>query len=151
MFKDHHYLDGKINNSSRCYVGVWENQVVAFGAVITFPSGAWKNGWRGHRTVVLPDFQGLGIGVRFSDTIAQIHLEQGHRYFSRTAHPKMIIYRENSPLWKTTSKHKKLRTDIKHENIYNNFYADNKRLCGSFEYTGETMSYPAISGSTQGK
>ena len=56
---------------------------------------------------MLPDFQGMGIGVRFSDTIAQIHLDQGHRYFSRTAHPRMGFYRETSELWKPTSKNKK--------------------------------------------
>lgn len=137
MFKDHHYLDSNLNKASRCYIGVWEDQIVAFGASITMPSGTLKNAWRGHRTVVLPDFQGMGIGMRFSDAIGQIHLNQGHRYFSRTAHPRMILYREKSKLWKPTSKHKKLRTDITHKNIYNNHYADNKRLCGSFEYIGE--------------
>ena len=136
MFKDHHYLDGNVNKAARCYVGIWEDQIVAFGASLTMPNGALKNAWRGHRTVILPDFQGMGIGVRFSDAIGQIHLDQGYRYFSRTAHPRMIWYREHSPLWKPTSKHKKLRTDIKHERVYNNHYADNKRLCGSFEYIG---------------
>jgi GNAT superfamily N-acetyltransferase len=115
---------------------VWEDKIVAFGSAITLPSGSLKNAWRGHRTCVLPDYQGMGIGVRFSDAIAQIHLDEGHRYFSRTSHPRMIHYRENSPLWKPTSKHKKLRTDIRHENVFNNHYADNKRICGSFEYIG---------------
>jgi GNAT superfamily N-acetyltransferase len=137
MFKDHHYLDGNVNKASRCYVGVWDGRVVAFGATVTMPSGTLKNAWRGHRTVILPDYQGMGIGVRFSDAIGQIHLDQGHRYFSRTSHPRMIAYREDSKLWKPTSKHKKLRTDIKHEKIYNNHYADNKRVCGSFEYVGK--------------
>lgn len=137
MFKDHHYLRDDLSNATRCYVGLWEDQIVAFGATIAQPNGYFKNAWRGHRTVILPDFQGMGIGVRFSDSIAQIHLEQGHRYFSRTSHPRMIWYRENSPLWKPTSKHKKLRKDITHNNIYNNHYADNKRICGSFEYLGE--------------
>lgn len=136
MFKDHHYLDGNINKAARCYIGVWDDSIVAFGAAITMPNGAIKNAWRGHRTVVLPDYQGMGIGVRFSDAIGQIHIEQGHRYFSRTAHPRMIWYRENSPLWKPTSKHKKLRTDVTYQNVYNNHYADNKRICGSFEYVG---------------
>jgi len=136
MFKDHHYLSGNLNKAGRCYVGVWDNRIVAFGSSITMPCGSIKKAWRGHRTVVLPDFQGMGIGVRFSDAIAQIHIEEGHRYFSRTAHPRMIWYRENSRLWKPTSKHKKLRTDITHKNIFNNHYADNKRLCGSFEYVG---------------
>lgn len=136
MFKDHHYLDGNVNKASRCYIGVWEGHVIGFGATVTMPSGTLKNAWRGHRTVILPDYQGMGIGVRFSDAIGQIHLDQGHRYFSRTSHPRMIAYREASKLWKPTSKHKKLRTDIKHEKIYNNHYADNKRVCGSFEYIG---------------
>ena len=136
MFKDHHYLSSDINKASRCYVGVWDGEVIAFNAGLALPNGNMKNAWRGHRTVILPDYQGMGIGVRFSDAIGQIYLEQGLRYFSRTAHPRMILYRENSNLWKPTSKHKKLRTDINHKNIFNNYYADNKRLCGSFEYIG---------------
>jgi GNAT superfamily N-acetyltransferase len=136
MFKDHHYLNGNVNKSARCYIAVWGNKIVAFGATITFPSGSFKNAWRGHRICVLPEFQGMGIGPKFSDSIAQIHINQGHRFFSRTAHPRLIYYREHSPLWKPTSKHKKLRTDIKHKNIFNNYYADNKRICGSFEYVG---------------
>jgi len=79
----------------------------------------------------------MGIGVRFSDAIAQIHLDQGHRYFSRTSHPRMINYREKSKLWKPTSKHKKLRKDVSDNNTYKQHIYDNKRLCGSFEYIGE--------------
>lgn len=139
MFKDHHYLDGNVNKAARCYIGVWEDQVIAFGAVITLPSGTLKNAWRGHRTVILPDFQGMGIGVRFSNAIAQIHIDQGHRYFSRTSHPRMIVYRESSPLWKPTSKHKKLRRDVNSDNTYKNHIYDNKRLCGSFEYIGQII------------
>lgn len=140
MFKDHHYLDGNISKASRCWVGVWNGSIVCFGASMTMPSGTLKNAWREHRTVVLPDFQGMGIGVRFSDAIGQMHLEDGKRYFSRTAHPRMIYHREHSELWKPTSKHKKLRTDITHNNIFNNHYADNKRVCGSFEYLGSSSS-----------
>lgn len=136
MFKDHHYLTDKISKASRCWIGMWNGEVVCFGSSMTMPSGTLKNAWRGHRTVVLPDYQGMGIGVRFSDAIAQLHLDDGKRYYSRTAHPRMIWYREHSPLWKPTSKHKKLRTDITHNNIFNNHYGDNKRVCGSFEYIG---------------
>jgi GNAT superfamily N-acetyltransferase len=136
MFSQHHYLDSNVNKAARFYVGIWDGVVVSFGAAITMPNGAVKNAWRGHRTVVLPDFQGMGIGVRFSDMIAQIHLNEGHRYFSRTAHPRMGLYRENSPLWKPTSKNKKLRKDIKHDKLYNNHVTDNKRICYSHEYIG---------------
>ncbi len=136
MFKEHHYLSVKLNPACRCYVGVWDGRVVAFGASLSMPNGQMRNAWRGHRICILPDFQGMGIGPRFSDAIAQIHLDQGLRFFSRSAHPRLNYYREYSPLWKPTSKHKRLRTDIKHKNIYKNHYTDNKRLCGSFEYIG---------------
>jgi len=136
MFKDHHYLDDKLNKASRCYIAVWDDKVVGFAATMTMPNGALKNAWRGHRICILPEYQGMGIGPRFSDAIAQIHLDEGHRFFSRSAHPRLIWYRENSPLWKPTSKHKRLRTDIKHHKLFNNHYGDNKRVCGSFEYIG---------------
>jgi len=136
MFKDHHYLSGDLAAASRCYVGVMDGNVVAFNASMTMPNGYIKNAWRGSRTVILPDYQGMGIGVRFSDAIGEIHLADDYRYFSRTAHPKMIYYREHSPLWRPTSKNMKLRKDITHNNIFNNHYADNKRICGSHEYIG---------------
>jgi GNAT superfamily N-acetyltransferase len=137
MFKDHHYLDGNVNKAARCYIGVWDDHVVAFGATLTMPNGAIKNAWRGHRTCLLPDYQGMGIGVRFSDAIGQIHIEQGHRYFSRTAHPKMGLYRSRSKLWKPTSKNKKLRKDVTVKNMYKEHYFDSKRICFSHEYVGE--------------
>ncbi len=65
MFKDHHYLDEKINKAARHYIAIWNDQVIGYLASITMPSGTLKNAWRGHRVVVLPDFQGMGIGVRF--------------------------------------------------------------------------------------
>jgi GNAT superfamily N-acetyltransferase len=60
--------------------------------------GDTRKKWRGCRTVILPDFQGLGIGVRFSDAIADIHIEDGYRYFSKTAHMRMGEYRQHSPI-----------------------------------------------------
>tara|TARA_R110000782_G_scaffold69322_1_gene139486 strand:+ start:1263 stop:1610 length:348 start_codon:yes stop_codon:yes gene_type:complete len=113
--------------------------VVAFGSAITMPSGTLKNAWRAHRTVILPDFHGMGIGTQFSDTIAQIHLEEGHRFFSRTAHPKFGYHREKSGLWKATSKNMKLRKDVTIKNMFKENYFDNKRVCFSHEYIGETL------------
>ena len=136
MFKEHHYLSGDLHNATRCYVAIWDGNVVGFFASMAMPNGYIKNAWRGHRVVILPDFQGLGIGVRFIDVCAQIHLDDGKRFYGRMAHPRMIYHMEYSSLWKPTSKHKKLRTDINHNNLFKNHYADNKRICGSFEYVG---------------
>lgn len=137
IFKNHHYLSSDISKASSCYVGLYNGLPIAFGSVLAMPSGSLKHAYRGHRTVVLPDYQGLGIGVRFSDAIGEIMLSEGKRYFSRTIHPRMGHYRNNSPLWKPTSKNMKLRTDIKHEKVYNAHFADNKRICFSHEYVGK--------------
>ena len=136
MFKDHHYLDEKINKAARCYIAVWDGQVIGFNATLSMPSGYIKNAWRGHRTCILPDFQGMGIGPRLSDMIAQMYIDDGCRYYSRTAHPRLGAYRDNSDLWKPTSKNRILRKDVKHEEVYNNHYVDNKRVCYSHEYIG---------------
>lgn len=136
MFSEHHYLDTNLAKASRTFVGVWDGKIVAFGSSMTLPSGTMQKAWREHRTVILPDYQGMGMGVRFSDALGQIHLDDGLRYFSRTAHPRMAYYRENSPLWKATSKNKKLRTDVNNKSTFNNHIVDNKRICSSQEYIG---------------
>lgn len=140
MFKNYHYLRDDLNKSSRCFIAVWDSNIVGFASSIAMPSGTVKNAWREHRTVILPDYQGMGIGTQLSDTIAQIHINEGKRYFSRTAHPRMGEHRDNVLLWKKTSKYKKLRTDAKNvKQIYNKYYVDTNRVCYSHEYIGEII------------
>lgn len=136
-FKNHHYLRDDLHKTAKCFVAVWENNIVGFLASISMPNGYIKNAWRGHRVVILPDFQGLGIGVRFIDAVAQLHLNKGQRFFSRTAHPRMGTYMANSKLWKPTSKNQKLRKDVIENQVFNNHLVDNKRICFSYEYIGD--------------
>lgn len=139
MFSKHHYLNHSINSSSRCWIAVWKNTPIGFVSVLAYPSGTVKNAWREHRTVVLPDYQGLGIGVRISDAVAQMFIDGGCRYFSKTSHPRMGEYRENSMLWKATSKNRKSRKDYKtdrktKEDKYKMKHAT--RVCFSHEFVG---------------
>jgi len=55
--------------------------------------------FREHRTVMMPDFQGLGIGTCMSNAVAAAMLRRGLRYFSRTAHPRFGNHRQKSDLW----------------------------------------------------
>lgn len=135
MFKNHHYLSGSLNKSSRCYCAIWNDEIIGFTATLAFPFGKTLNAWREHRTVILPDYQGLGFGVRLSDAIAQLYIDDGKKYYSKTAHPRMGEYRNNSPLWKPTSKNRIIRNDIKDNNKYNNWSYD-ARVCYSHEYIG---------------
>lgn len=112
-FRDHHYLSGDINRSARCWVAEWEGVPVGFAAILAFPRAGLVNGWRGHRTVILPEFQGLGLGVRLSDAVGAIVTADGGRYFSKTASARMGEYRNKSPLWKPTTRNGQARPDYK--------------------------------------
>jgi len=138
-FRNHHYLSGDINKSARCWIVSWEGTAIGFAAVLALPSGSLKNAWIGHRTVVLPEFQGLGLGVRISDAIGKIILHDSGRYFSKTANARMGEYRTHSAMWKPTSKNGKARPDYassrntKSKNYKHKHIA---RICYSHEFIG---------------
>ena len=108
-FSKYHYLDTRMSRSVHCYVGLIGDKPVAFHAAIHSTNRDIHSYWRGHRTVVLPEFQGLGIGTAFSDAIAEIYVSRGMRYFSKTAHPSFGEHRQKSPLWRATSTNLKSR------------------------------------------
>ena len=109
FFSKYHYLDTKMSLSGHYYVGLIGDKPVAFHAVLHSTNRDIHSYWRGHRTVILPEFQGMGIGTRFSDAIAEFYVSQGLRYFSKTAHPSFGEHREKSDLWRPTSTNKKSR------------------------------------------
>jgi ABC-type dipeptide/oligopeptide/nickel transport system ATPase subunit/GNAT superfamily N-acetyltransferase len=98
IFAQHHYLSHDLNKSAGCYVAVTQGRPVAFAAVLAFPH-PHAPGWRGHRTVVLPDFQGVGIGNKLSELVAAAYASTGKPYTSTTTHPAMMKYRAKSNLW----------------------------------------------------
>lgn len=109
-FARHHYMSDAYHGHG-AVVATMSGELVGFASYIAFPSGTIPQpAKREHRTVILPDFQGMGIGVRLSDTLAAIMLGRGCRYFSKTSHPRMGDYRDASPLWKPTHKNGLART-----------------------------------------
>jgi len=141
MFSQHHYLSADIHKAAQCWIAIWDATVVGFASTIPFPSGSFKNAWRGHRTVVLPDFQGLGIGVRISDAIGEIYKAHGRRYFSKTGNVRLGEYRNNSLKWRAcTTNMSKRKGYLNHENRKlgspKNFKNYANRFCYSHEYIG---------------
>ena len=108
-FSKYHYLDTRMSRSVHCYVLLLGDKPIGFHAAIHSTNRDIHSYWRGHRTVILPEFQGMGIGTAFSDAVAQIYVDKGLRYFSKTAHPSFGEHRERSPLWRATSTNRKSR------------------------------------------
>ena len=102
-FKPHHYLTGSLNPAAACYVGRVDGHPAAFTAVLPFPHPT-RPGWREHRTVCLPDYQGVGIGHAMSEFVAALYRATGKPYTSTTSHPAMIGHRARSSLWRLSRK-----------------------------------------------
>jgi GNAT superfamily N-acetyltransferase len=117
-------------------VGVWEGQVVGFVATMSYPSGTVQKAFREHRLVIHPDYQGLGLGPRLSEVVAQHYIDNGKRYFSKTSHPRLGGYRDQSVVWKPTSKNHMKRLDgLNHKKI-NRWEIDPNRWSYSHEFVG---------------
>ena len=149
-FGKYHYLDTAISKSAHYYVGLIGDKPVAFHAAIHSTNRDIHSYWRGHRTVVLPEFQGLGVGTAFSDAIAELYVSRGLRYFSKTAHPAFGEHRERSPLWRPTSMNRKSRTGsyLNKDGTARTMpgyggkttVRDAYRVCYSHEYIGNTTT-----------
>lgn len=137
-FAPHHYLSETLNKASHSYVAVWEGQLVGFVSAMTYPSGTVKDAWREHRLVVHPDYQGFGFGPRISEAVAQHYFEQGKRYFSKTSHPRLGEYRDNSSTWKPTSKNHMKRKDGVNNAHKLKWDLNHDRWSYSHEYVGTT-------------
>jgi ABC-type dipeptide/oligopeptide/nickel transport system ATPase subunit len=119
-FSRHHYLSTAIATGAQCFGAFTpDGQCVAFASYIHFAHPKTKNIKSGHRTVVLPDWQGLGIAGKLADWMGQHLHRQGFRFHRSIAHPALIAHFRRSPRWReigtrtlyinTTSRNKALR------------------------------------------
>lgn len=140
IFGPHHYLSSAINACGQTWVATWRDRPVAMTCAIPFPHGTIKNGYREHRTVCLPDFQGVGIGNTMSNWVGGWYRAHGKRFFSTTTHPAMIRHRAKSPLWRmfrapsivNGKRGPNSQLDV-------TFGFGKKRLTASFEYVGAPL------------
>ena len=100
LFKQHHYLSHEIAPCAVCFVARWQDRPVAFSAWVQSPGRAGHK--REHRTVTLPDYQGVGIGHALSGFCASLWKALGYRVTSTTTHPAFVAARQRSGDWRMT-------------------------------------------------
>ena len=99
-FQTHHYLSGSLHPSAVCFCLVHEDAgPVAFSAWLPFV-GKGPLARREHRTVCLPDFQGVGLGGKISELCASLWRGLGYRALSTTSHPALVRSRNHHPHWR---------------------------------------------------
>lgn len=140
LFRKHHYLNTNLNESAVCFCAFWNDIPVAFTAVLHFPHPSSKNVKREHRTVCLPDYQGVGIGNAMSDYIGSLCKGLNFRFISQTSHPAMIRSRNESSSWQMTRPPDRIKSAHSATSGRRSWHVQTKRITASFEYVGNALS-----------
>jgi GNAT superfamily N-acetyltransferase len=99
MFRHYHYLNCSLGAGVRCYTAVYQEKPVAFIAVACVRMKAKY--YRVSRLVVLPDYQGIGVGKRLLNFTAGLYSSQTKMpFYILTSNPQII--RGNMKRWKIT-------------------------------------------------
>jgi GNAT superfamily N-acetyltransferase len=89
MFRQYHYLNGSLGAGVRCYTAVYQGKPVAFIAVACVRMKAKY--YCVSRLVVLPDYQGIGVGKRLLNLIAELYTSQTKMpFYILTSNPQII-------------------------------------------------------------
>ncbi len=131
-FARHHYLSASLSRMARCFVALWQGEPVSFCA--TLPVIGKRNHRRISRVVTLPDYQGVGIGMRVVEAVADLHRAEGHRVNVTASHPALIAHCRRSSKWRTVNL---MKTGSKHtERFVPGYRGSSGRAVVSFEYLG---------------
>jgi GNAT superfamily N-acetyltransferase len=139
IFKHHHYMSADLNKASYCFVAFWRDIPVGFSAWLPFV-GRLRGGQkarRDHRIVVLPDYQGIGLGRELADFPAALWGGLGLRAFSGSSHPAVIATRARSSKWRCTQRPALSGQDTKIKRLAAS--RATTRMRAAFEYIGPVL------------
>lgn len=106
FFEKHHYLKLPLPVAGTYYVGEVDGEAVAHVAVAPRPG---LKASRLTRLVVMPEWQGAGVGMTFLNEVASMWAIGQNRFgkkmpgYMHTSHPGLVIALSRSPLWKSVS------------------------------------------------
>jgi ABC-type lipoprotein export system ATPase subunit/GNAT superfamily N-acetyltransferase len=108
IFKQHHYLTEDLNKAAQCYIFLWNDKPISFVGILPFPGVGDPKTRRISRVVILPDFQGLGLGKEIVNYISSLYWKEGHQMFIRTMNPALGISLDKDVNWSQTAGHLKV-------------------------------------------
>ena len=106
LFEPHHYLKAPKMIAATCYVGAVAGEPVAHIGVSTRPG---LKEARACRMVVMPEWQGAGVGMRFLNAVCELWLQGQNRFglklntLFHTSHPGLCAALRRDPKWRQVS------------------------------------------------
>lgn len=101
IFRKYHYLNHDLNKGCHGYVMYCNDKLCGFMAIIHFPHPKSDNIKKVHRLVILPDFQGIGLGKYLLDKGQQYYIN--NRYIITTSNPALMMTLKKDKEWKCFS------------------------------------------------
>lgn len=144
LFKHHHYLTQDLNKAAKCFSMLFNEKPVAFIGVLPMPSGTIQNAFRVSRLVVLPDFQGLGIGIKILNIFGAMYKKDNKTLYIKTSNPSLFKGMIRNELnWKLINESndidriKKSNQKIIEEGKDNGIKLIKESITKSYKYIGE--------------
>jgi len=92
-------LNSDISTASVCYGLYDKNDIIGFMAVLHQPNADNPKLKRCSRLVILPDYQGVGLGTKFLNFIAEYYAKIGYDFCIVTSAKNLIYALKASPKW----------------------------------------------------
>lgn len=90
-------MNTDLHPAAEQWIGIINGQLVCHRGIIQYPM---RKGWkRGHRMVVLPDYQGIGIGTAFEEYTSQYYADKGWEVAVLTTTPALVNALKKSSKW----------------------------------------------------
>ena len=137
LFARHHYLTADLNKSAQIYVGLINDQPAVLTAILPLINANVKNARRISRTVVLPDYQGIGIGGKFVNAICAGLQSQGLSTYTTTSHPARVRALNKSKEWEMIREPSRVAQRGKTSSITGRLGLSRSRITTGFRYAGE--------------
>jgi len=137
LFARHHYLTADLNKSAQIYVGLINDQPAVLTAILPLINANVKNARRISRTVVLPDYQGIGIGGKFVNAICAGLQAQGLSTYTTTSHPARVRALNKSKEWEMIREPSRVAQRGKTSSITGRLGLSRSRITTGFRYAGE--------------
>lgn len=102
IFKQHHYLTENLNKAAKCFLILWNDKPIGFVGVLPSPSGTIQDQFRVSRLVILPDFQGLGIGIKILNYFGSLYKSINKYLNIKTSNPALFMGMKKNKDWKLT-------------------------------------------------
>lgn len=134
MFAKYHYLNHSFNKASKVFIMKVNDNISGFCSALHFPHPKAKNIIKEHRSVLLPDYQGCGLGNFMSDWVASYFVQNDYRYRSVTSNPSMIFSRKRNKNWILDRKGRVSSGSGSIHNKNKKGSSSNNRITTSWEY-----------------